>query len=91
MLGFPAVGTRKYGHAAEEAISSKLRECELRFLSVQVEGIAEAQSDLIRKLDPPMNDHPGQIPRWRIDEVRKILEVDSPPCDRVNSSDAKAR
>ena len=78
-FGFPAIGKRAYGYSAEETISSKLRECELRFLSVPVEAIADAQSDLISKLDPPMNDHPGQVPRWRRNEVREILEVDSPP------------
>jgi hypothetical protein len=24
-----------------------------------------------------MNDHPGERPRWRIDEVREILEIDA--------------
>jgi hypothetical protein len=78
-FGFPAIGPRAYGPEAEQAINSKLRECELRFLAVPVEAIAEAQSGLISKLDPPMNDHPGQVPRWRIDEVRQILAIHSPP------------
>ena len=78
-FGFPAIGNRAYGYPAEETISSKLRECELRFLPVPVETIADAQSDAISELDPPMNDHPGQVPRWRMDEVREILEVDSRP------------
>jgi GIY-YIG catalytic domain len=78
-FGFPAIGPRKYGPEAEQAISSKLRECGLRFLAVPIEAIAEAQSDLISKLDPPMNDHPGEVPRWRMVEVREILEVESAP------------
>jgi hypothetical protein len=88
-FGFPTIGSRKYGPEAEQLISSKLRECELRFLAVPIEAIAEAQSDLISKLDPPMNEHPGQVPRWRMEEVREILAIDSPPA--VASTPVTAR
>lgn len=76
--GFPAVGTRKYGREAEARISAKLRECEVRFLVVAPIHMAATQAALIRELDPAMNDHPGQVPRWRIDEVREILEINFP-------------
>lgn len=72
---FTHTGFRAYGKDAEETISRKLLECEVRFLPVSLELIDQVQADLIRELDPPMNDHPGQVPRWRVDEVREILVV----------------
>lgn len=74
-FGFPPVGERAYGRDAEAAITEKLRQCDVRFLPMPPAEIAETQADLIRALDPPMNDHPGQVPRWRIAEVREILEI----------------
>jgi hypothetical protein len=81
------VGEREYGPDAEAAISAKLRECRVRFLVVAPSAIPEAQATLIRELNPPMNDHPGQKPRWRIDEVRAILGVspEPPETDRETS------
>lgn len=76
-FGFPPTGFRTYGPEAEKSISSKLCECAVRFLAISPTLIDEAQADLIREFDPPMNDHPGQIPRWRIDEIRAILEIGS--------------
>jgi GIY-YIG catalytic domain len=76
-FGFPPIGVRAYGSQAEQEISSKLRECDLSFLVVPIEVLAEAQGDLISTLDPPMNDHPGHVPRWRIDDVRDILAIES--------------
>ena len=76
-LDFVPVGHRKYEPHAEQSISAKLRECEVRFLVLPPSLIAQAQADLIRELDPPMNDHPGQVPRWRIAEVREILAITS--------------
>jgi GIY-YIG catalytic domain len=70
---FPPTGSRAYENEAEKKISAKLLECELRFLPLPHELIDKVQDDLIRELDPPMNDHPGQIPRWRVDDVREIL------------------
>jgi hypothetical protein len=78
-FSFPAIRARTYGPHAEQAISSKLRECQVRFLAVPPEAIADAQSHLIAELDPPLNDHPGHVPRWRIEEVREILAIDPPP------------
>ncbi len=72
---FPPTGFRAYGKDAEETISGKLLECEVRFLPVALELIDQVQADLIRELDPPMNDHPSQVPRWRADDVREILAV----------------
>lgn len=72
---FAPVGYRKYEPHAEQSISSKLRECDVRFLILSPSLIAQAQADLIRELDPPMNDHPAQVPRWRIAEVREILAI----------------
>jgi hypothetical protein len=72
---FPPTGFRAYGRDAEETISGKLLECDLRFLPVPLALIDQAQANLIGELDPPMNDHPGQVPRWRIDEVREILGI----------------
>ena len=72
---FLPTGFRAYGKEAEETISQKLLECEVRFLPVLPELIDQVQADLIRELDPPMNDHPGQVPRWRADEVREILAI----------------
>lgn len=72
---FPPTGFRAYGKDAEETISGKLLECEVRFLLVPLELIDQVQADLIHELDPPMNDHPGQVPRWRVDEVREILAI----------------
>jgi hypothetical protein len=72
---FPPTGHRKYEPHAEQSISSKLRECDVRFLVLLPSLIAQAQAELIHKLDPPMNDHPGQVPRWRIAEVREILAI----------------
>ena len=72
-FGFEPVGFRRYGIDAEAAISAKLLECEIRFLALSHDTVSSAQADLIARLDPPMNDHPGQRPRWRIDEVRTIL------------------
>src|SRR5262245_5274643 len=60
---FPPTGFRAYGRGAEEVISGKLLECEVRFLPLSPELIDEAQADLIRELDPPMNDHPSEVPR----------------------------
>jgi hypothetical protein len=76
-FAFEPVGFRKYGPEAETAVAKKLLECEIRFLVLPSELIGVAQSDLIRELDPPMNDHPGQVPRWRSDEVRAILGIAS--------------
>jgi hypothetical protein len=75
-FAFEPIGVRSYGPAAEAAISGKLRECELRFLALELSEVTLAQSELIRHFDPPMNDHPGEQPRWRVDEVRRILEID---------------
>jgi hypothetical protein len=72
---FLPTGFRAYGKEAEETISQKLLECEVRFLPVLPELIDQVQADLIRELDPPMNDHPGQVPRWRAAEVREILVI----------------
>ena len=74
-FGFPPTGERAYGRDAEQAISMKLLECELRFHPVVPTLIDETQAQLIRELDPPMNDHPGEVPRWRIDDVREILAI----------------
>jgi hypothetical protein len=73
--GFPPTGKRAYGRDAEQAISMKLLECELRFHPVVPALIDETQAQLIRELDPPMNDHPGEMPRWRIADVREILAI----------------
>lgn len=72
---FEPVGFRKYGRDAEAMITAKLLECDVRFLAVERERVSSVQADLIHRLDPPMNDHPGEQPRWRIDEVRRILDV----------------
>jgi len=77
--GFPPTGFRAYGRDAEQSISAKLFECDVRFLVVTPALIDEAQVDLIRRLDPPMNDHPGLVPRWRLDEVREILAITPRP------------
>ena len=74
-FGFPPTGKRAYGRDAEQAISLKLLECELRFHPVLPTLIDETQAQLISELDPPMNDHPGEVPRWRIDDVREILAI----------------
>lgn len=74
---FAPIGHRKYEPSAEQSISRKLRECDVRFLVLRPRLIAQAQADLIRALDPPMNDHPGHVPRWRIAEVREILAIAS--------------
>lgn len=76
-FGFEPVGFRKYGRDAEAAITAKLLECEIRLVAVNREEISAAQDDLIARLDPPMNDHPGEQPRWRLDEVREILDIDA--------------
>lgn len=74
-FGFPPTGERAYGRDAEQAISLKLLECELRFHPVLPTLIDETQAQLIGELDPPMNDHPGEVPRWSIDDVREILAI----------------
>jgi hypothetical protein len=74
-FGFPPTGPRAYGREAEQSISTKLLECDVRFLAVDPALIDAAQAELIRELDPPMNDHPGQVPRWRINEVREFLAI----------------
>jgi hypothetical protein len=74
-LGFDPTGLRTYGAVAEEAISAKLRECEVRLLALERNEVSRAQADLIAHFNPPMNDHPGERPRWNIDEVRRILGV----------------
>lgn len=76
---FPPTGFRAYGRDAEGTISGKLLECEVRFHPVPLALIDQVQADLIHELDPPMNDHPGQVPRWRVDEVREILAVTPHP------------
>jgi hypothetical protein len=78
-FGFEPVGFRKYGAVAEAAISRKLLECELRFITAAHDVTPRAQADLIDVLDPPLNDHPGESPRWRIDEVREILGITAQP------------
>ena len=67
------IGKRRYEPPCEEEISRVLQLCELRTLETSQGQTAEAEVQVIRELDPPMNDHPGQRPRWRIDEVRHIL------------------
>lgn len=76
---FSPVGFRAYGPSAEQSISTKLLECEVRFLPVALALIDQTQADLISELDPPMNDHPGQVPRWRIADVREILAITPSP------------
>jgi hypothetical protein len=78
-LSFASIGNRKYGEQAEKEITRKLEECEIRYLAIQENEIDSAQRDLIVVLDPPMNDHPGDVPRWRIDDVREILAVTPQP------------
>jgi hypothetical protein len=76
-FGFEPIAFRKYGHAAEREITAKLAECHVRVLALPDELVSPAQAELISSLDPPMNDHPGHSPRWRIDEVREILGIDA--------------
>lgn len=72
---FPPTGFRAYGKDAEETISRTLLGCEVKFLPVPLELIDQVQAELIHELDPPMNDHPGQVPRWRVEDVREILAI----------------
>ena len=90
-FGFPPTGERAYGRDAEQAISLKLLECELRFHPVLPTLIDETQAQLISELDPPMNDHPGEVPRWRIDDLREILAITTRrPTAQAPEADRKA-
>jgi hypothetical protein len=74
-FGFTPTGFHAYGKDAEALTRAKLLECELRFLALDESLINQVQAHLITTLNPPMNDHPGQVPRWRLDEVREILSI----------------
>jgi hypothetical protein len=76
-FGFEPIGFRKYGEAAERKVTAKLAECHIRVLALPDEIVSPIQAELISSLDPAMNDHPGESPRWRIDDVREILEIDA--------------
>jgi len=75
-LGLEPLDFRRYGREAERRITEKLRECDVRFCVLPREEVSPTQTQLIVALDAPMNDHAGQVPRWRIDEVRRILGID---------------
>jgi hypothetical protein len=76
-FGFEPSDRREYGAAAESQISAKLQECEVRLLALRPDQVSDAQQKLIDRFDPPMNDHPGEQPRWRLDLVRAILEINA--------------
>ncbi|MDQ2983477.1 MAG: hypothetical protein M3R70_06075 [Actinomycetota bacterium] len=76
-LDFRATAFRAYGRDAEKVISAKLLDCEIRFLPLPAALIDQVQAELIREHDPPMNDHPGRVPRWKMDETREILNIAS--------------
>ena len=74
-FGFPPIGFRAYGPGAEAAITAKLLECAIKVMTLGLDEVSAAQAELISAFDPPMNDHPGERPRWRVDEVRRILDI----------------
>ena len=67
------VTMRRFKPGCEKDISDTLARCQLRVLATRQDETAEAQAAVIRDLDPPMNDHPGERPRWRVIRVRSIL------------------
>lgn len=72
-LRYSPIDKRRFEPGCEDEVSRVLDLCELRTLETAQGQTAEAEVQVVRDLDPPMNDHPGQRPRWRIDEVRRIL------------------
>lgn len=72
-IGCEPAGDRRYSEACERRIREILEKCDLRVLQTLQGDTAQAQLALIEQLDPPMNDHAGQNPRWDIVVVQRVL------------------